>query len=185
MRIIAGEARSRVIEAPKGTDTRPTLDRVRENLFNIIARRVPDARVLDLFAGSGALSFESLSRGAQSAVLVDRDREAHRAECLNAERLGYVNQARILLCDWRQALNRLRGEYARFDLVFLDPPYATQDLTEATEALLPMLEEDALVITEHRAGHPYAVCDALTPVDSRHWGIAGVTLYQLKEGDEA
>ena len=75
MRIIAGEARSRQIDAPKGRDTRPTLDRVRENLFNIIAREVPGARVLDLFAGSGALSLEALSRGAALAVMVDRARE--------------------------------------------------------------------------------------------------------------
>ncbi len=185
MRIIAGEARSRVIEAPKGLDTRPTLDRVRENLFNIIAQRVPDARVLDLFAGSGALALEALSRGAETAVLVDHDREAHRVECENADRLGYTNQARVLLCDCRQALARLEREYARFDLVFLDPPYAMEDLTQVTEALLPLLAEDALVITEHPADRPSTVCAMLVQTDRRHWGYAGVTMYQVKEGDEA
>ena len=181
MRIIAGEARSRQIEAPKGRDTRPTLDRVRENLFNIIARSVPEARVLDLYAGSGALSLEALSRGAAEAVLVDRDREAHRVQRLNAEKLGYADRVQILLSDALAACGRLVREQRRFDLSFLDPPYAVGDLCDVTEALLPLMAEDALIVTEHQAGHPYAVCDALEAVDERHWGYAGITLYRRKE----
>ena len=184
MRIIAGEARSRQIDAPKGRDTRPTLDRVRENLFNILARRVPDARVLDLFSGSGALALEALSRGAREAVLVDRDREAHRVEVLNAERLGYAGRTQILLADALAACGRLAREGRRFDLVFLDPPYAIGDLRPVTGALLPLLAEDALVVTEHQAGHPYAVCEALEEADTRRWGYAGVTIYRRKEAEE-
>ena len=77
MRIIAGEARGRRIDAPEGRNTRPTLDRIRENMFNILQNEIPGSHVLDLFAGSGALSFESLSRGASDAVLVDSDRKAN------------------------------------------------------------------------------------------------------------
>jgi len=183
VRIIAGEARSRQIDAPKGRDTRPTLDRVRENLFNIIARRVPGARVLDLFAGSGALSLEALSRGAASAVMVDRDREAHRVEEANAGRLGYGDRTEILLCDWRRALDTLAQRETRFDLVFLDPPYAMGDLTAVTEALLPLLAPGSLVVTEHQAGHPYTVSGALTETDTRRWGYAGVTFYEKREAD--
>ncbi len=185
MRIIAGEARSRQIDAPKGRDTRPTLDRVRENLFNIIARRVPDARVLDLFAGSGALALEALSRGAASAVMVDRDRDAHRVETSNTERLGYADRTEILLCDWRKALETLTARGDRFDLVFLDPPYAMGDLTAVTEGLLPLLAPDALVVTEHQAGNPYTVSGALAETDARHWGYAGVTMYEKREAAEA
>ncbi len=181
MRIIAGEARSRIIEAPKGRDTRPTLDRVRENLFNIIRGHVPGAAVLDLFAGSGALSLEALSRGAARAVMVDRDREAHRVERLNAERLGYGDRAEILLCDWQKALASLRDRSERFDLVFLDPPYAMGDLSGVTEGLLPLLSEDALIVTEHQAGRPYQVSPRLEETDARHWGYAGVTLYRLRK----
>ena len=183
MRIIAGEARSRTIDAPKGRDTRPTLDRVRENLFNIIAREVPGAAVLDLFAGSGALALEALSRGAERAVMVDRDREANRVERLNTERLGYADRARILLSDWRPALERLREAGERFDLVFLDPPYAMADLTAVTEGLLPLLAPGALVVTEHRAGFPYAVSAALRETDTRRWGYAGVTMYREREAE--
>ena len=185
MRIIAGEARSRTIEAPKGRDTRPTLDRVRENLFNIIAREVPGASVLDLFAGSGALALEALSRGAERAVMVDRDREANRVERLNTERLGYADRARILLCDWQAALSRLAQAGERFDLVFLDPPYAMGDLTQVTGGLLPLLSPGALIVTEHQAGHPYTVCDALAETDARRWGYAGVTMYRPREAEDA
>lgn len=181
MRIIAGTARSRTIETPKGRDTRPTLDRVRENLFNILMRRVPGARVLDLFAGSGALSFEALSRGAAFAVLADRDRAAHLAECRNAERLGFGKQTRILHCEWQRAVQTLRAADERFDLVFLDPPYAMNDLCAVTEALLPLLEEDALVVCEHEGGKPCRVTDALEETDSRRWGFVGITMYSRRE----
>ncbi|MBQ8536194.1 MAG: RsmD family RNA methyltransferase, partial [Clostridia bacterium] len=88
MRIVAGSARSRTILTPPGRDTRPTLDRVRENLFNILQFDCPNARVLDLFAGSGALSMEALSRGAQSAVLADISTAAHKIQMQNARELG-------------------------------------------------------------------------------------------------
>ncbi len=183
MRIIAGEARSRQISAPKGRDTRPTLDRVRENLFNIIARKVPDARVLDLYSGSGALALEALSRGACEAVMVDRDREAHRVEHENTDRLGYADRTRIMLADAASACAHLAQEGRQFDLVFLDPPYAIGDLRAVTEALLPLMAPDALIVTEHQAGVPYTVCDALEQIDRRHWGYAGVTMYRRKEAD--
>ena len=96
MRIIAGEMRSRTILAPKGTDTRPTLDRTRESLFNIIAAWCPDARVLDLYAGSGALALEAISRGAQSAVLCDSSREVARVIKANIEALRVQDRARLL-----------------------------------------------------------------------------------------
>ena len=184
MRIIAGSARSRIIDAPRGMDTRPTLDRVRENLFNVISRRVPGARVLDLFAGSGALSLEAVSRGAACAVLVDRDREAHLVEQRNTEKLGFSDQVRLFHCDWAQAVKRLQAENACFDLVFLDPPYAMGDLTEVTRQLLPLLAEDARIIIEHQAGHPSAFCEGLEAVDSRRWGYAGVTICQPRPAEE-
>ena len=146
MRIIAGTARSRTIEAPKGRDTRPTLDRVRENLFNILQRRIAGAVTLDLFGGSGALSLEAVSRGAAMAVMADRDRAAIAAQQLNVKNLGFEQNTRIIHAEWQQTVRTLQGEGVRFDLVFLDPPYAMQDLTEVTGALIPLLAEDALVI---------------------------------------
>ena len=107
MRIVAGEARSRIILAPEGKDTRPTLDRVRENLFNILQWQCSGARVLDLFAGSGALALEALSRGAAEAVLADCDAKAVRVERQNVETLGFSDRARVMQADWRETLRRL------------------------------------------------------------------------------
>ncbi len=179
MRIIAGEARGRTIEAPKGRDTRPTLDRVRENLFNILQRRVQDARVLDLFSGSGALSLEALSRGAAQAVMVDCDRAAHACQQQNAARLGFDGRTRILLMDWQQAVGRLTAAGEQFDLVFLDPPYAMHELSAVMEALKPLLAPDACVVVEHEARVMPATADGYELFDSRRYGYAGICFFRL------
>lgn len=186
MRIIAGTARSRRIVAPEGLDTRPTLDRVRENMFNILQLRVRDARVLDLFAGSGALSLEALSRGAASATLVDHDRAAVAAERTNIASLDFQDAARVLPMDWRQAVRLLTAEEAKFDLAFLDPPYAMRDLTDVFKALRPLLDGDATVVLEHRAGGIPAVADGFFLRDSRRYGYAGVSFLTMNaEGTQA
>ena len=151
MRIIAGTAGGRKFEAPDGLNTRPTLDRVRENLFNILQMRIPSARVLDLFAGSGALSMEALSRGAAFAVLVDSDRSANRIQRRNLENLDMTERAEILLCDWHKAVAALSRDKRQFDLIFLDPPYRMTDLREVFKAIGGLIAEDGLVILEHEA----------------------------------
>ncbi len=181
MRIVAGCARSRVIHAPEGRDTRPTLDRVRENLFNVLNRRVPSARVLDLFAGSGALALEALSRGAESAVLVDHDRAAIRCIQENVEALHFADDAMVIQSDWKTAVSQLRGQGKQFDLIFLDPPYAMEDLSDVTSSLIPLLAENGLVVIEHRAQHEPLVAAGYVRTDSRRWGIAGVTFYVREE----
>jgi len=128
MRIISGEARGRKLFAPAGEETRPTSDRIRESLFNIIGSRVFDARVLDLFGGTGAMSLEALSRGAEHAVIVDMAREAIQAIERNAQAVlkdEMPRRARIIRADYRSAIGSLGG--MSFDLVFLDPPYRMVD----------------------------------------------------------
>lgn len=185
MRIIAGEARSRVIEAPKGRDTRPTLDRVRENMFNILQRRVPGARVLDLFAGSGALSLEALSRGAAFAVLVDHDRQAVQVEQRNLAALRFAERARVMQREWRQAVDALARENERFDLVFLDPPYAMTDLTDVTASLAPLLASNALVMVEHEATITPRLAPDYVRTDARKYGFVGVSFYTRDGGGTA
>lgn len=122
MRIIAGEWRGRVIEAPPGAGTRPTADRVRETLFSMLASRVgsfEELRIADLFAGSGALGIEALSRGAASATFVEHDLRAAAAIRRNIEKLGAAERSRILAGS---ALSLPASE--PFDLIFADPPYA-------------------------------------------------------------
>ncbi len=185
MRIIAGSARGRTFEAPQGRDTRPTLDRVRENVFNILQMKVRGAAVLDLFSGSGAMAFEAISRGAREAVLVDADRAAHLIQQKNAQKLGMASQCCILHCDWQLAVRQLAQQERRFDAVFLDPPYAMHDMTPVMNALRPLLEEDAVILLEHEAKTFPSMPDGFELYDSRKYGIAGVSFFRRWSEGEA
>ncbi|MBQ7455593.1 MAG: 16S rRNA (guanine(966)-N(2))-methyltransferase RsmD [Clostridia bacterium] len=181
MRIIAGEFRSRTILAPKGTDTRPTLDRTRESLFNILAALCPGARVLDLYAGSGALALEALSRGAESAVLCDCAREAARVIRQNIDALRVAERARLLQMADMQAIALLSHEKARFDLVFLDPPYRL-DTVPACAALADagVLEEGALVVIEHAAATIPAPDGRFRLTDRRKYRDTMISFYRFE-----
>ncbi len=124
MRIIAGVARGRRIESPAGWSTRPTLDRVRENLFNILSPRMPDAAFLDLFAGTGANGLEAVSRGAARAVLVDNDPAAVAVIRKNIALCGFSERVQCQRLGLPGGLDRISGP---FDVVFADPPYAFAD----------------------------------------------------------
>lgn len=184
MRIIAGSARGRTFDAPQGRDTRPTLDRVRENVFNILQMKVRGARVLDLFSGSGAMAFEAISRGAETAVLVDCDWAANTIERQNVQKLRMQEQCRILHCDWQLAVQQLKAQGETFDVIFLDPPYAMHDMTPVMNALRPLLREDAVILLEHEAKTFPATPDGYELYDSRKYGIAGVSFFrQWTEGE--
>jgi 16S rRNA (guanine966-N2)-methyltransferase len=124
LRIVAGELGGRYIEAPRGRRTRPTSERVREAWFNALADRLPGARVLDLFAGSGALGIEALSRGAQRAHFVEADRRAAEVLRRNLSALGLEKRAGLTVGDVFAYLRRLEGAKEPFDLAVADPPYA-------------------------------------------------------------
>lgn len=185
MRIVAGTARSRTILTPEGRDTRPTLDRVRENLFNILQWQCAGARVLDLFAGSGALALEALSRGASEAVLSDHDARAVRVEKQNVETLGFGTRARVIQAEWQETLRRLSAEGKPFQLIFLDPPYAMADLSPVFEALRSggLLEADSLIVVEHQAEKVPQVAEGFEVVDQRKYGYAGIHMFRMKGED--
>lgn len=185
MRIIAGSARGRTFDAPQGRDTRPTLDRVRENVFNILQMKIRGAKVLDLFSGSGAMAFEAISRGAQEAVLVDCDRAANAVQRQNAEKLRMQAQCRIMYSDWQAAVRQLTAQGEKFGAVFLDPPYAMHDMTAVMTALRPLLAEDAVILLEHEAKTFPATPDGFDLYDSRKYGVAGVSFFRLCEAEEA
>ncbi len=178
MRIIAGEARGRSIAAPKGMDTRPTLDRVRESLFSILTQKISGAHILDLFAGSGALGLEGLSRGAADAVFVDHGRLAQAAVQRNLETLGLRERAELLKCDWKRALLELSAKRVRFDLVFLDPPYRFLDISTVFFALWKegLVMEDGLIIYEHDARSQIPANDWRI-VDDRRYGDTSITFF--------
>lgn len=134
MRVISGSARGKKLAAREGMDTRPTTDRVKEAIFNIIQFQVPGARVLDLFGGSGALAVEALSRGAQSAVVVDESKEAIRIIQQNLRETRLAEKAKVLQMDDQSFLKGYHGE--PFDLVFLDPPYGKDMVNRAMKTLI-------------------------------------------------
>jgi 16S rRNA (guanine966-N2)-methyltransferase len=126
MRVIAGRFRSRLLSAPEGLSTRPTSDRLRETLFNVLAPRIDSAAFLDLYAGSGAVGIEAVSRGAARVTFVERDASATRILRVNLERLGIADGFRINTGSVKVFLRPLAGggpRSVRYDLVFLDPPY--------------------------------------------------------------
>ena len=143
MRIISGEAKGRTLYAPPGQDTRPTSDKIRGSLFNIIGARVMDARVLDLFGGTGALALEALSRGAESAVIADNSRAAQQAIDRNARSVlkeEFDFRVQLIRGDYRSAIGALEGRM--FDLVFLDPPYR---MTEAPVELAHQISDKKIM----------------------------------------
>lgn len=145
MRVIAGSARRISLKTPKGPDTRPTTDRIKETLFNMLQYDLADCCFLDLFAGSGGIGIEALSRGAARCVLVDQGREAIACIRENLQATRLTAQAIVMQCDALSALRRLEGQYC-FDYVFMDPPYGA--LLER-QALL-YLKDSSLIRRESR-----------------------------------
>jgi 16S rRNA (guanine966-N2)-methyltransferase len=147
LRIIGGEWRSRVIEFPDTEGLRPTPDRVRETLFNWLGQTLHGKTCLDLFAGSGALGFEALSRGAEGVVMLESSREAVAALKQNAVKLAPQN-LQVVQGD---ALQYLQAKQQRFDVIFLDPPYKLNLLPNLLPLLPPILKPDAVVYLEHES----------------------------------
>ncbi|HEX5234096.1 MAG TPA: 16S rRNA (guanine(966)-N(2))-methyltransferase RsmD [Silvibacterium sp.] len=154
MRVIAGQFRSRPLVAPLGQDTRPTSDRLRETLFNVLAPQISDSVFLDLYAGSGAVGIEALSRGANEVIFVEKAEPALRAIRANLSSLsihgGYTLETRSVAA----ALKRLASSERAADIIFLDPPYSGAAEYESTLNLLgsecrPLLSTGAIVIAEH------------------------------------
>lgn len=171
MRVIAGSAGGIPLACPRWEGVRPTMDQVRAAVFSSLAERVPGARVLDLFAGTGGLGIEALSRGARSATFVERDRRA--AECIrkNLASTRLAEGAEVICLDVATFLQRFGGgtNLAPFDLIFADPPYTREDRKEdfavqllGSAALTRALSEDGLFILEKSPRHP-------VPLDAHGW----------------
>ncbi len=182
MRIVGGTARGRPLATPRAADViRPTADRVRETLFNVLGQRCDGLSVLDLYAGTGALGLEAVSRGASAAVLVDRGREALTLCRDNARALGFAGQVEILASDALAAIAQLGRSGRSFELVFADPPYRLQVgeavLTALTDAKL--VPEGGVVVLEVGEDEvlPERSAD-FTRIDQRRFGATTVCLYR-------
>jgi 16S rRNA (guanine966-N2)-methyltransferase len=172
VRVVAGEFKGRRLHAPRGARTRPTADRVREALFSMLGD-VSGARVLDLYAGSGALGIEALSRGAESAVFVERDHAALSALLRNLQAVGANAEVR------RQDVARFLAQpEGTFDLVFCDPPYdvAPRVAAQLAEALPAMLEQSARIVTESDKRNPLVL--PLPLVVERSYGDTRIAIHR-------
>ncbi len=182
MRIISGEAKGRTLFAPRGQETRPTSDKIRGSVFNIIGPRVVGARVLDLFGGTGALALEALSRGAVFAVISDSSRQAIQAIERNAQSVlkdEYDKRVRIVKLDYRGAIERLDGT---FDLAFLDPPYRlTEAYGDALSRLEDRLSPDCLVVLERLKSAQITLPEGFARRDVRLYGDTAVEFIERTE----
>ena len=171
MRVIAGAARRTPLTAPRGMNTRPTSDRAKESLFNIIGSRIIGKQFLELFAGSGAIGIEALSRGAAKAVFVDNASEAVESIKSNLSKAKLGN-AEICKLDAEDAIEAFACEGRRFDFVFLDPPYESQLLEQTLQHLADadILAAGGFIVAETNAGFSPVLPQPLILEDTRTYG---------------
>ena len=188
LRIIAGTARGTRLAFPKGGEVRPTADRIREAIFNIIAGRVADARVLDLFAGTGAFGIEALSRGARECVFVENNRSCVAAIRENLEKTGFTGQGVVVVAGALCFPHDDAQPGEPFDIIFLDPPYRLSHNSEPSSRIARLMERlgtprvlaaDGLVILEHASGAKVPdEFGSLRCSDRRNYGSTEVSFFR-------
>ncbi len=184
MRVISGLAKGRKLQTAEGLSTRPTTDRIKETLFNIIAFDLPDAAFLDLFSGSGAIGIEALSRGASEAVFVEQDTVCQKIIKENLLHTGLDKLGRVLGLEVMQALRLLSKEKALFDIIFLDPPYQAgliePTLTEISKGGL--LKKDGYIIVERSAQTPFTPIPGFRVLREKEYRTTVLMFLCLEEG---
>jgi 16S rRNA (guanine966-N2)-methyltransferase len=183
MRITSGLNKGRRLKTRTGHQTRPTSDRVRAAIFDILPLDISGAAVLDLYSGSGALGIEALSRGAGQALFVDSSRDSVRVIRENLEVMGLAERGRLMNKKAAPALRLLSAEGLRFDLVFLDPPYPSGEAKKAMELLagLDVLTNEAIVVAEHDVDHELGPAyGPLGRVARREYGRTVVSFYEKR-----
>ena len=163
MRVIAGKAKRIPLIAPKGFDTRPTQDRIKETLFNMIQPYIADCTFLDLFSGSGAIGIEAISRGAKEVIFVENGKEAYDCIMKNLEKTKFQSEGTLLKINVFDALKRLEQNKKSFDCIFMDPPYNHEYEKEVLSflALSSIIHEDTLIIVEASLETDFSYLDNL------------------------
>ena len=181
MRVITGTAKGKRLKTPEGMNTRPTADRVKEAVFSVIQFEVQNAKFLDLFAGSGQMGIEALSRGASSAVFVDSNREAYKLLQENIKTVGFENRSSVVFSDYRSYLKKCRE---KFDIIFLDPPYAEDFLENSLKSIteIDILEECGIIICERPADKLRELeIPGLIRAKDYRYGKTWITIYRKDE----
>jgi len=192
MRIITGTARGVRLETLEGLDTRPTGEKVKEAIFSMIQFEIEGRRVLDIFSGSGQLALEALSRGAESAVMIDASKDAAAVIRRNAVKAKMISNSKVIVSDHKTALRGLEGQ--KFQLIFADPPYAERLIPDTVDRVLRhgLLSDGGIMICESEEKEPY-LRPELTVRKHNKYGRSYITVYEKnateiaennKEGDE-
>lgn len=183
MRVIAGSARRLLLKAPDGMDTRPTADRVKESLFNMLNPDLYGCAFLDLFSGSGAIGIEALSRGAQRAVLVDASMECAGIIKQNLEVTKLGENAEIINEDVYAAIERLGRRGDKFDIIFMDPPYAARYYVPVMEAIkkADILAAEGYIVAESAKGVDFTAAEGFKIFKERKCGPAVMNFLNLEE----
>lgn len=185
MRVISGSARGKKLKSPADEKVRPTLDRVKENIFNIIGPRIRDAAVLDLFAGSGGLGIEALSRGAKECYFVDNDKRSLDLVRYNLKETGLEKNAVILAKDAESAIQKLCSENKKFDYILIDPPYCqgiVQKILKQLEKYNIMQEEGIVVIETDRIEKLPDETEYLIKIKDREYSSTRISIFESRNG---
>ncbi|MEW6188527.1 MAG: 16S rRNA (guanine(966)-N(2))-methyltransferase RsmD [Actinomycetota bacterium] len=186
MRVIAGIAKGRKLVAPKGREVRPTADRIKEALFDILEEKIKESKVLDLYAGAGSLGIEALSRGAEFAVFVDDNPSSIRVLKRNLEHTGFSQKARILKNKVEVIVKRLLEENEEFNLIFLDPPYKINvvELSSVLNKNAGFLAPEGVAVLEHSSRRAPIPIENLEIQFTRRYGDTALSFYsKIKSGE--
>ena len=186
MRVISGSAKGKKLKAPAGLNTRPITDMIKEALFNVLAGKVADAKLLDLFAGSGSVGIEALSRGAQTVVFVDNSVEALKVVNENLNNCNFSREYHVLRSDVFKALGLLKRHNSKFDLVYVDPPFTNERIfNEIMEsiAVMDILESDGIVIIRTPRRKEMPNFSGLHEYRLNHYGESSLHYYGRCEED--
>lgn len=184
MRVISGKARGLKLNTPKNQDVRPTTDRVKENLFNMINSYIMDSNVLDLFAGTGSLGIECLSRGAKNCVFVDISKESISIVKSNIKKARVDNESVVLNADFKDAVSRLQVQKNKFDIIFMDPPYYKEMFVDALQKIdnAELLNEEGIIVVEHDTKDDLPdIIGRLEKTKDKKYGNTTLTFYKMEE----
>ena len=187
LRVISGKVRGLKLDTPKNQDVRPTTDRVKESLFNMINPYIRESNVLDLFAGTGSLGIECLSRGAKNCVFVDKSRESINIVKSNVKKARVENESTILNIDFKDAVKRLSTQNQKFDVIFMDPPYYENMFIDCLKSIdeLNLLHEDGIIVVEHDTKDQFEeTIGRLVKTRDKKYGNTTITFYKCEEQNE-
>jgi|SRR3712207_5265405 len=186
MRVISGSARGLKLNTPVDYDIRPTTDRVKESMFNIIAPYIYDAVVLDLFSGSGALGIEALSRGAKEAYFCDKDPKSVSVTKSNVAKAKLEDRSTVMVGDYTKCIKYISDRGLRADLIFIDPPYYKGLFEEVLSSIVEydVLERDGILLVEHDYKLPIEHVSGLKIQKEKKYGKTAVTVFSLEDDDE-